>query len=106
MQRHFVHSAAVHHGGTLVTQHAQGLGNRQDQFRTVDTDQRQRRMGRVDQRAEHVKQRAGFQLLTNRHCVAETGVILRRKQEADAQVIQRFTGTFGVHIEINAECRE
>ncbi|KZQ73211.1 hypothetical protein A3465_19925 [Enterobacter roggenkampii] len=39
-------------------------------------------MGRVDQRAEHVKQRAGFQLLTNRHCVAETGVILRRKQEA------------------------
>ena len=64
------------------------------------------RVRRVNEWTEHVKQRTGFELLANRHRVAETGVILRRKQEADAQVIQRFAGTLGVHIEVNTECGE
>ena len=96
----------MHHRRALITQHAQGLGDRQHQFRAVDANQRQRRMRRVDQRAQHVEQGAGLQLLTDRHRVAETGVVLRREQEADAQLIKRGAGFIGVHIEINAEGRQ
>ncbi|MNS50881.1 hypothetical protein D3C72_835400 [compost metagenome] len=103
MERHFIHSAAVDHGRTLIAQHAQGFRNRQYQFRAVDANQSQRRMRRVDQRPQHVKQGAGFQLLTDRHRVAETGVIFRREQEADTQIVQRFTGTFSIHVEVNPE---
>ena len=106
MQRHFIHPAAVNHRSTLVAQHAQGFGNRQHQFRAVDANQRQRRMCRVNQRPEHVEQRAGFQLLANRHRMAETGVILRRKQEADAQFIQRGAGLVGIHIQVDTERRQ
>ncbi len=62
-------------------------------------------MRRVDQRAQHVEQGASLQLLTDRHRVAETGVVLRREQ-ADAQLIKRGAGFIGVHIEINAEGRQ
>ncbi|MNU88349.1 hypothetical protein D3C71_781580 [compost metagenome] len=58
-------------------------------------------MRRVDQWTQHVKQGAGFQLLANRHRVAETGVVFRCEQETDAQIVQCFSGTFGVHLEIN-----
>ncbi len=60
-------------------------------------------MRRVNQRAQHVKQCAGFKLLANRHRVTKTGVIFRREQEANAQVIQRFTRTFGLHVQVDAE---
>ncbi|VGP58957.1 hypothetical protein SB00610_02824 [Klebsiella quasipneumoniae subsp. similipneumoniae] len=106
MQRDFIHPAAVHHGSALITEYAQGFRNRQHQFRAVDANQRQRRMRRVDQRAQHVKPSTGLQLLTDRHRVAETGVVLRREQEADAQLIERRAGFIGVHIEINAEGRQ
>jgi hypothetical protein len=37
--------------------------------------------------------------------MAETGVVFRRKQEKDAQIIERVTGFIGVHIQIDAKCR-
>ncbi|MNN36192.1 hypothetical protein D3C81_1500780 [compost metagenome] len=104
MDRHFVHTAAVHHGRPLITQYAQGFGNRQHQFRAVNADQRQRWACRVDQRAEHVEHRAGFQLLAYRHRMAETGVVLRGKQEAYAQFVQCLTCFFCRQIQANAKC--
>src|SRR5690606_8406245 len=98
--------AAVYHGGALVTEDAQRLRNRQDQLRAVNANQRQRRVRRVNEWTEHIKQRPGFKLLANGHRVAETGVILRRKQETDAQVIQSFTGTLGVHVQVDTESRQ
>ncbi|MNL40303.1 hypothetical protein D3C87_1626450 [compost metagenome] len=96
----------MHNSGSLVTQHAQGFGNRQHQFRAINADQRQWRTRWVDQRAEYVEYRTGFQLLTYRHRMAETGVILRREQEAYAQVIQRLARLFRRQIQTNAERRQ
>ena len=104
VQRYFIHTAAMYHGSSLVAQHAQGFRNRQHQFRTVDANQRQRRMRRVDQRPEHVEQGTGFELLAYRHRVTEAGVVFRRKQEANAQFIQRLARFIGIHIEIDTEC--
>ena len=103
MQRDFVHAAAVYHGGTLITEYAQGFCNRQHQFRAVDANQRQRRVRRIDKRPQHVKQGARFQLLADRHRVAETGVVFRREQEADAQFIQRGARFIGIHIQVDAK---
>ena len=106
VQRHFIHTAAMHHRGALVAQHAQSFRNRQHQFRAIDANKRQRRMSRVDQRPEHVKQGAGFKLLTDRHRVAETGVVLRCEQEANAQFIQRLARFIGIHIQVDTERRQ
>ena len=38
--------------------------------------------------------------------MAETGVVFRREQEANPQLIERRAGFIGVHIEIDAEGRQ
>ena len=106
MQRHFIHTAAVNHRRTLITQYPQSFGNGQYQLRAVDANQRQWRVSRVDQRPQHIEQGAGFKLLANRHRMTETRMVFRCEQEADAQVVQRLTRFIGVHIQIDTECRQ
>ena len=94
---------AVHDEGAARSETREHLGHRAHERRRVDADHLCARSGRVRQRAEDVEDRARRELAAHRRSVAHGGVVGRREEEAEAELVDRALDPRGRKLELEAE---
>ena len=89
MQRDLVEARAMHDHRPLDAERAQHLGDRLDQPFLGDAEQLHLRLGRVHAGAEDVHDRAHLERAAHRPGMFEAGMVGRREEEAEADLVQR-----------------
>jgi hypothetical protein len=79
------------------------LRDRPHERRRVDADHLSPRTGRVRQRPEHVEDRPRRELAAHRRRVPHRGVVRRREEEAEAELVDRALDPRGRQLELEPE---
>ena len=94
------------HEGAGDAQRGERPRHRLQQGGIGDSEQLHLRLGRIEAGAEHVHDRAHLEHPTNRPGMAKAGVIERREQEADSDLVERLARSLRRHVELRAELLE